>query len=193
MAVRRTQTGMTLLEVLLAVSLIAVIASMAFVGLNALVDARAITQEKNTELNRLNLSLQLLTQDVQMLHQASAATQVISGENQRLIVERLQYSQVSGLPSAVQRIKWEWRNSRLLRSTQDVLQPGYINRWNDRLMLELPLFSCQYEDIGGIANSSWPVTTEIGGDIPSAVVCRFGLQDGRSYEHHITPYAAMRF
>ena len=189
----RTQTGMTLLEVLLAVSLISVIATMAFVGLNALVDARATTQEKNTELNRLNLSLQLLTQDVQMLHQSQATKQAFTGESQRLIVERLQYSQVSGLPSAVQRIKWEWRNNRLLRSTQDVLQPGYINQWNDRLMLELPAFSCQYQDLGGIANASWPLSNETSSDIPTAVVCRLGLQDGRAYEHHMTPYAAMRF
>jgi len=193
MAMKRTQTGMTLLEVLLAVSLMAVIASMAFVGLNALIEARASTQEKNAQLNQLNLSLQLLTQDVQMLHQAYTTVPVLQGDGQRLIIERLQYSQVSGLPSAVQRIKWEWRNNRLLRSTQDVLQPNYLNRWNDRLMLELPFFSCQYEDSNGISNGSWPLASEIAGGIPTAVVCRFGLEDGRAYEHNITPYVAMRY
>ena len=163
---RRQQKGFTLLEVLLAVSLISVISTMAFVGLSALIDARTITQEKNNKLNQLNFSLQLLTQDLQMLHTAYTRQQVLQGEGNRLVLQRLQYSQLSDLPSAVQRIKWEWRNNRLLRSTQDALQPSYVNQWSDRLMMELPFFNCQYQDEGGIENSSWPVNNTVTSGLP---------------------------
>ena len=190
---KRRQKGFTLLEVLLAVSLISVISTMAFVGLSALIDARTITQEKNNKLNQLNFSLQLLTQDLQMLHTAYTRQQVLQGEGNRLVLQRLQYSQLSDLPSAVQRIKWEWRNNRLLRSTQDALQPSYVNQWSDRLMMELPFFNCQYQDEGGIENSSWPVNNTVTSGLPIGIVCRFELEDGRTFDYHITPYAVMRY
>ncbi|MCF6300445.1 MAG: prepilin-type N-terminal cleavage/methylation domain-containing protein [Proteobacteria bacterium] len=178
------QQGMTLLEILLATALISIVATMAFVGLNSLIEARLATDERSDKINRLNLTLQMMRTDVQYAMtslldgqaRAQLAAAEFTGANNGFTLQRyhrklLKNNESSNNGDVIQ-VKWHLRGKKLLRSTQSVLTPAYRYQWQDREMIELERFSCSYIGQNGLSVFSWPQTILDRSQLPTSIKCQ---------------------
>lgn len=196
MAIVQKQYGMTLLEVLLATVIMSIIAAMGFIGLNALVKAQTITADKSSELDTIDLTLQLLNKDVQMLytdpHILEGSAGLFKGASNWFQGVIIQTDEITGIDSAVQHVKWQWNNGYLSRSTRHSLQPEYVNKWNTRVLLELTAFVCSYTGFDGSKNINWPPTDQLE-RIPEVVACKLRLPNESEFESVMVPMSKVRY
>jgi general secretion pathway protein J len=72
----RTARGFTLVELLVAVAIVAVIGVMAFVGLNRVVNQQAIARERAERWQAIQLTMRLVAQDLAQLHPRATREQL---------------------------------------------------------------------------------------------------------------------
>lgn len=196
---KSAQQGMTLLEILLATALISIVATMAFVGLNSLIEARLATDEKSDKINRLNLTLQMMHTDVQYAMtslldgqaRAQLTTAEFIGENNGFTLQRynrklLQNNETVSNGDVIQ-VKWHLRGKKLFRSTQSALTPAYRYQWQDREMIELERFSCSYTGQNGLSVFSWPQTILDRSQLPASIKCQLQTAKQQTTELLLTP------
>jgi general secretion pathway protein J len=115
----RSQLGFTLVEVLVALSLMAVLAGMAWRGLDGIARARTISEARVEQTLRLNTVLAQWEQDLQSVY-GNAAVPALSFDGATL---RLVRRQADGL----QIVAWSLREQRWLRWTGPVVtQPAAL-------------------------------------------------------------------
>lgn len=119
------QRGFTLLELLVAMAVFAVVAMMAYGGLRAVLDSRQHTDRASRSLNELQMAFTLLGRDFEQVVARPVRDQF--GD----LVAPLRFSPFSdqprlelvraGGPFGAQRVAWEIREDRLYRLTWTVL------------------------------------------------------------------------
>ena len=164
------QVGMTLLEVLVATGILAVVSSMAFLSLDNLVKSKHSLQQITKELNQFNLVQFQLQNDIQMAITTNQALAVlpmpefignrqdftllryrnvkVPNQRAKLLSER-SGANVTANPVLV-RVRWFIRDDQWYRAVQNAASPLNSNQWQERPMLDLKSLSCSYQNSAGV-------------------------------------------
>ena len=128
----RRQSGFTLLELLVAIAVFAIIGVLATGGLNAVLDQSAIASDGLERLNRIQRSVRLISDDLYQLHprtvrdelgRATEAPVIANDQNDFLIrFSRAGWRNPAGLPrSSIQRVQYRLEEGELIREYWPVL------------------------------------------------------------------------
>ncbi len=209
------QQGMTLLEVLVATSILAVIASLAFVSLDNLVRSKQTLDEKTQTLNQANLAQFMLQTDLQMaiagnLPLRTTANPDFVGSSQGFTLVRYRNATVpsgrgkNGSTNAgnrtaqpfnqpLIRVRWYMRNNQWFRATQNAFSPANSNQWVERPMMTLASLNCNYQSVSGVVQPNWPNSQLDQGQLPEIISCQLQDDGGQSSLIKIVPWQKMGF
>jgi type II secretion system protein J len=202
------QQGMTLLEVLVATGILAVISSMAFVSLDTLIKSKQSLQAASSELNQFNLAQFQLQNDIQMAVASNhpsptlVAPEFIADSqtftllryrkaivpNQRAKRSNNQSSGHSVNNQNLIRVRWYVRNQQWVRATQAAASPLNSNQWQERPMLALKSLSCNYQNIAGTAQSNWPDNQIQNSQLPEMITCQVQLENDQESILKLVPW-----
>ncbi|GEM_PF-2810032 len=199
--VSRTQSGFTLLEVLVAVALVVVVSTLAFAGLNALVQARAQTDAFAWRWQQGLRAWQLMRQDVSYaIPRPSRNTQ---GHRQAPLTGRangfelLRYASRTWPPDAsspVQKVRWRVHNHLLTRSVTVPPESRQEVKPQPVLSFDEGGAFFEYQDMAGRWHHQWPPVAASGAvaggsnRLPRAIRWHIGRQN----QHvDLFPLAAM--
>ncbi len=197
------QAGMTLLEVLVATGILAVISSLAFISIDNMVRSKSLLSEHTDQLNQHNLAFFLLQNDLQFAvssQQLNVSKPEFVGSSQSFSLLKFQDKQASSsridqaqsnLIQPVQRIRWYVKNKFLVRAVQASYVPQSQLNWQERNMMAVQSFSCSYRNQVGIDSSSWPNTQTDNSQLPQTTQCLIVTEDGSESTLQITPWQVL--
>ena len=188
-----TQHGMTLLEVLIAMTLMVVISAIAFASLNGLIDAKNHTDIVAKNLRQELLTSQQLNNDFSAMIDRTAKDSF--GANKQAIIGRyssIEFSKngnsnpLNQHRSELQRVQWFIRDHELVRGTIDQIDPGTSNRWRFRTYLsQVEELNINYINRSGLQSRSWPIANNI--DPLSYIQFNITLSDGTRLKYELRP------
>jgi len=159
------QVGMTLLEILVAMTLMVIIASMSYVSLNGLIDAKNHTDIVAQNLRQELLISQQLNQDMHALINRSIRNQqgsfnpaIIGGYNS-IEFSRIGHANPLNQPRAdLQRVQWFLRDDKIYRRSINQLDQGSFPKWQERMYLQnIDDFNISYVSGVGVESRVWPL------------------------------------
>jgi general secretion pathway protein J len=171
--------GFTLLEILIAMAVFAIMASMAYAGLSAVLDARQGTAKRSETIAQLQQTLYLLNEDLTQAVQRSIRDEfgtdqpAFSGGNGEDLLTFTRsvpdWSQTSAR-SRLQRISYRIENGALYRQVWTLLDRTQQSQSRRKKLLSAENVELRFlgEEWGG----SWPAG---GGALPKAVEVSFTL------------------
>lgn len=202
------QCGMTLLEVLVATGILAVISAMGFLSLDTLVKSKQSLQQVADELNQLNLAQFQLQSDVQMAITTNRSLVVLPSpefiaNSQSITLLRYRNAKVphqrnellnnqqnhQGIinPSVI-RVRWYVRDDKWYRATQSAASPLRSSHWQERAMLDLKSLNCSYQNVAGSIQSVWPGSQAQNAQLPEVVNCQVQLVNGQVSALKLVPW-----
>ncbi len=161
-----TTGGFTLLEVLVAVALVAVVSTLAFLGLNALVQARAQTDIFARQWQQENRAWQWMRQDISQAlprptRDENGAGQPAfigrPGDFQLIRLRPFSWDEGTHPPvSPLQKVRWYWHDKRLWRASKSPpeLRAPQWQLQSVMTMANAPVF--EYRDSRGRWHRQWP-------------------------------------
>ncbi|MCF6318471.1 MAG: type II secretion system minor pseudopilin GspJ [Proteobacteria bacterium] len=159
------QKGMTLLEVLIAMTLMVVIAAIAFASLNGLIDAKNHTDIVANNLRQELLTSQQLNKDFHAMIDREVKDGF--GSNKASILGRyssIEFSRnghsnpLKQNRSELQRVQWFLKDQQLVRASMDQIDPGLSNRWRFRTYMDnVDELNVNYVNRAGLQSRSWPI------------------------------------
>jgi general secretion pathway protein J len=199
--IRRQARGFTLLELLVAMGIFAVIGAMALGGLNTVVDQTTIAREQMDRLARLQRALRLMSGDFSNLvprvvrdELGSAGEAPLLADGRLFGVEPPQprwLAQSAGLPhrGTLQRVQYRLDDDKLIREYWQVMDHvlGQEPR-SEELLSGVNDFKLFYLDAQDEWQTQWPpaqATSAVDGQRPRAVRIVLDLQDWGAVERLI--------
>lgn len=167
------QRGFTLLELLIAMAIFAIMAVMAYGGLKTVLDTRQATSERATELRQLQQTLQLLQEDLLQALSRSIRDELgdpeaafIGGRSELLLSLTRSTPELLALDprSRLQRITYRFEDGKLYRSVWNMLDRTQQSQASRKLLLHAENVSIRFW--GAEWTGSWPVS---GATLPTAV------------------------
>lgn len=203
------QQGMTLLELLVASAVMAVVAGLAFLSLDNLASAKQTLDQHNRVLNQQNLALYWLQNDLQLantnLTPGNASDQAeFTGDSQGFSLLRFQSPTVpSGRETrgadqqadahGLVRVRWYVRNNHWYRATQSAFAPLSSSQWLERSMMPLQSVSCQYRNQAGLMQSIWPQEANQRQQLPQRIICSLTQEAGQRTVLDVVPWQHVGF
>jgi general secretion pathway protein J len=168
------ERGFTLLELLVALAIFAVLGVAAYAGLDVVLDAKDRIEAKSDQLGRLQMLFVLMGRDIEQTARRSVrdnygdSLPALLGSNTALEFTRAGWRNPAGLRrSHLQRVAYGLTDETLTRATWDVLdraqdsEPRTVN-----LLGEVTALEIRYLDGSGEWRSDWPPSA--GADRPAA-------------------------
>lgn len=196
------QSGMTLLELLVATAILSIISAMAFLALNSLATAKAGMEDATLRINQNRLALTLFSQDIKMAISSRSRT-LATGDSEFIgepnLVRLQRFNPAQAVPTRfsgqqnnpnqdiVLEVRWMVRNNNWYRATRSALSSEYAP-WQERLMMPLEQMRCQYRKLGGQLLNRWPAEAYEMVEVPQAVQCRLWSVEKRQTELLLTPW-----
>lgn len=175
--------GFTLMEVLIAVTVFAVLAGSVYFTLNVLADAAFVQRQRSAELADLQRALARLDADIRQL--TARPVRVASGTLQPALTgsrTRLEGSRSGWLNpqqarrSAIQRFSWSINSDSLIRTSWPVTDPTAITPSHDETVLSaVASLEFAYLNSAGQWLESWPEGEELR-SLPRAVRYRLASE-----------------
>jgi len=197
------QAGMTLLEVLVATGILAIISVMAFVSIDNMVRAKTILNEHTRQLNQSNLAFYLLQNDLQFAvssQQLNLQQAEFSGNSQSfsLIKFQDQIATSSRIEQAhsttvhpLQRVRWFLRDNHLYRAVQAAHATQNLGQWQERKLLKVKSFNCNYKDLVGSDLNQWPNDQTQNSQLPKSIQCLIVSAAGLETNLLVTPWQSL--
>lgn len=162
---KNKQAGMTLLEVLVAITLMVIIASMSYVSLNGLIDAKNHTDKVAQKLRQELLISQQLNQDMYALinrsirnQQGSFSAAIIGGYNSIEFSRNGHANPLNQMRADLQRVQWYLRDKSIYRRSTNQLDQGSFPQWKERSYLQnIKDFNISYISSIGVESRVWPL------------------------------------
>lgn len=179
------QSGFSLLEVIIAVAVFALVAAAGYAGLDALSRAAAFQREAAQRLEQLQLAIALLEQDLSQTTARPVGTQngrtlaAFTGDQNQLTFTRSGWANPLNLPrSALKRVQWRFDGSQLQRFLWPVLdQVSLTPPELDSQLGDLRDLQFRYMESGGRWLDQWPPSSGVEVDanleLPRAVEISF--------------------
>lgn len=171
--------GFTLLEILIAMAVFAIMAAMAYAGLRAVLDARAGTEQRSDSIAALQQTLYLLNEDLAQALPRSIRDELgseqpaFSGGNgeELLTLTRSvpEWSELS-IRSDLQRVSYRLENGSLYRQVWIVLDRTQQTQFRRKKLLNVSAFELRF--YGSDWMTHWPAE---GSGLPKAVEANFNL------------------
>lgn len=186
------QSGMTLLEVLIAMTLMVIISAISFASLNGLIDAKHHTDSVAKSLRQELLTSQQLNKDIHGLIRRDIKDQF--GNRKPAVMGRFSSIEFSRNGHAnplnqhrtdLQRVRWFVRDNTLMRGTLDLLDQGGFTQWQMREYLnDIKELNISFINRSGQESRVWPVENNT---LPLEVI-RFTLvmKDGTNLKYHLS-------
>ncbi|MES9855576.1 MAG: type II secretion system minor pseudopilin GspJ [Sedimenticola sp.] len=188
---RSRQYGFTLLEIMVAMAVFAVLSAMAYGGLQSVLQSRQGLQGASERLSRLQLALLLVERDLGQLSMRSvrvsdnkplAAMQSPADDNLIEFTSGGWANPLAGPRSSLRRIAYGLEQQRLIRSTWAVLDRTYSMEPLSATLIEgVTELSLRMLDSKGGWHTRWPLSKAQGGDLigasPVAVEVTIELED----------------
>jgi len=159
------QSGMTLLELLVAMTLMVIISAIAYASLNGLVDAKIHTDTVAKNLRFELLTSQQINKDFQSLinrkgkDQIGNQTDAIIGSYSSVQFNRNGHANpLNQHRSELQKIHWFIRDNALYRRSVDMLDMGSFPQWQERKYLDdVDTLNINYINSVGQESRTWPI------------------------------------
>ena len=160
-----SQSGMTLLEVLVAMTLMVIISAIAYASLNGLIDAKIHTDEVAKDIRQELLTSQQLNKDIHAMINREAKNEfgevrpAVSGRYS--FIEFSRNGHVNPLNqhrSDLQRVQWLVRDNQLFRRSNNLLDIGSFPQWRMRKYMDNVVeLNISYTNIAGQESRVWPI------------------------------------
>jgi len=186
MSVRSGARGYTLIEVLIAVSVFAVLAGSVYLALSALSEAAFVQRERSRELAEIQLSVARLEADLRQLASrpvraaGGGLEPALFGQGERFQATRAGWANLGEQRrSQLQRVGWRWDSGTLVRTFFPVTDSVGASREQVETVLEsVTGFGLEYRSQDGRWLEQWPPDADDGMMLlPLAV--RYRLQTPR--------------
>ena len=177
-------SGYTLVEVLIAVTVFAVLAATVYTALNSLSDASWVQRERAAELAQLQLAVARLDADLRQLasrpirEETGGLEPALAGQRDRLAGTRAGWANPQGHKrSELQRFAWTLGGSALLRQSWPVTDRTSASPMQSEIVMEgVAILEFRYHGPEGRWFDQWPID-EQSGALPLAV--GYVLEAGR--------------
>lgn len=184
---------MTLLEVLVAMTLMVVISAIAFASLNGLIEAKNHTDHIAQNLRQEILTSQQLNKDFNALIDRpvkdgfGAQKHSIIGGYASIEFSRNSFANpLNQSRSELQRIRWYIQNNQLIRATLDQIDQGNSPQWKVRVyMNNIESLAFNYENRVGISSRRWPIQNNI--IALKSIQVEISLNDGSLLKYRLRP------
>lgn len=169
--------GYTLIEVLIAVTVFAVLAGSAYVALDGLSRAAMEHRERASAFGELQLALARLDGDLRQLISRPVRgpdgdrEPALLGERAGLVATRAGWANPSGLSrSSLQRFAWQFHDGELVRTRWPVTDRVPTTRAQTESQLEgVRAFAFRYRDGQGRWRDQWPASAGAVDALPDAI------------------------
>lgn len=162
------QTGFTLLEILVAMAIFAVMAAIAYAGFDQFSANKAYASEAVERLHQVQFAVHVIAQDLEQLQPRPVREQLgdsllpslLSDARREYILEstRAGWSNPLRVPrSTLQRVAYRFEEDKLIREHWNVLDRTLANEPITRELLDrVELFEVRYLDRGRNWHTQWP-------------------------------------
>lgn len=190
------QSGMTLLELLIATAILAIMAGMGLLGIQSLIQAEQRISLQESEWRSRNMMAYRITQDVQMaLSDQAGNDSPLQGQSNRFELYRFQSALLPQDDQAqwpiddVVQVAWYWRAGQLYRSTRPWLQRHDEQQWQAQVVAEVKQFRCEYLGFDGQISPQWPQANQALQGLPKQIKCLVVDDKDRRSNWVLTPWS----
>jgi general secretion pathway protein J len=189
----KDQSGMTLLEVMVAVALMVIVSAISYTSLNGLIDGKQHTDKTASELQREIITKRQLNSDFESIINRDIKSHrgqkipAVSGQLRNFSLVRNGYSNpLNQLRSDLQRVQWFYRNGELIRRQTQQLETQQAPQWQERVFLEnVKDLRVEYINRQGVRSSTWPLSEHE--KTPRQVELKIELKDDREILMYLIP------
>ncbi|MBL4772669.1 MAG: prepilin-type N-terminal cleavage/methylation domain-containing protein [Alcanivoracaceae bacterium] len=160
-----SQSGMTLLEVLVAMTLMVIISAISYASLNGLIDAKIHTDKVAKDIRQEMLTSLQLNKDIHALIKRKAKNEF--GEEKPAIIGRYSFIEftrnghnnpLNQHRSDLQRIQWFIRDGQLYRRSLNFVDSGSFPQWQERKYMDnIAELNISYINSAGLESRVWPI------------------------------------
>ena len=191
--INHRQQGMTLLELLVAMTLMVIISAISYASLNGLIDAKIHTDAVAKNLRSELLTSQQINKDFHSFinrkgrDQQGNPTESITGSYSSIQFNRNGHANpLNQNRSELQTIQWFVRDNILYRRSLDMLDMGSFPKWQERKYLDnVETLNIYYFNSIGQESRTWPINNN-----PNSIrEIQFNIimQDETVFKYWLTP------
>lgn len=180
MTLTRGQVGFTLLEILVALAVFAILSMMAYSGLAAILEARESTRPRSALLAQLQATWYFLNEDLGLVVDRPIRDELGSQEsafsnghgNEILVFTRTAPTWTAAAPTSLQRISYRVDKGALYRQVWGMLDRTPETQYRRKKLISTDLVEINFYDD---KTQSWQPYTSSNGTIPKALAISIKL------------------